>query len=64
MRKRLCIALAAFSLATGAGAQAESAADTLTMESIVHDLPEVMVKGSRPIVKAEAENCRTTCHCC
>lgn len=54
MRKRLCIALAAFSLATGAGAQAESAADTLTMESIVHDLPEVMVKGSRPIVKAEA----------
>lgn len=27
--------------------------DSLTMENILHNLPEVMVKGSRPIVKVE-----------
>ncbi len=27
--------------------------DSLTMENLMHNLPEVMVKGSRPIVKAE-----------
>ena len=27
--------------------------DTLTMEKVMHDLPEVMVRGSRPIAKAE-----------
>ena len=27
--------------------------DSLTMENMMHNLPEVMVKGSRPIVKAE-----------
>ena len=27
--------------------------DSLTMENIPHNLPEVMVKGSRPIVKVE-----------
>ena len=27
--------------------------DSLTMETMLHNLPEVMVKGSRPIVKAE-----------
>lgn len=34
-------------------AQAQSSKDSLTMESMMHNLPEVMVKGSRPIVKAE-----------
>ena len=27
--------------------------DSLTLESVMHNLPEVMVKGSRPIVKVE-----------
>lgn len=27
--------------------------DSLTMENMMHNLPEIMVKGSRPIVKAE-----------
>lgn len=34
-------------------AQVQSSKDSLTMESMMHNLPEVMVKGSRPIVKAE-----------
>lgn len=34
-------------------AQAQSSKDSLTMESMMHNLPEVMVKGSRPIVKVE-----------
>ena len=42
----LCNALAGW-------AQTENPKDSLTMESVMHDLPEVMVKGSRPIVKAE-----------
>jgi hypothetical protein len=34
-------------------AQEQSTADTLTAESLTRNLPEIMVKGSRPIVKAE-----------
>ncbi|MDR3999734.1 MAG: outer membrane beta-barrel family protein [Hallella sp.] len=34
-------------------AQAQTHTDSLTMENMMHNLPEVMVKGSRPIVKAE-----------
>ncbi|WP_334106110.1 outer membrane beta-barrel protein [Leyella stercorea] len=34
-------------------AQTQTQNDSLTMESMMHNLPEVMVKGSRPIVKAE-----------
>lgn len=36
-----------------ANAQANAETDSLTMETMMHNLPEVMVKGSRPIVKAE-----------
>ena len=36
-----------------ANAQDNAQKDSLTMESMMHNLPEVMVKGSRPIVKAE-----------
>ncbi len=35
------------------GASAQEQKDSLTMENMMHDLPEVMIKGSRPIVKAE-----------
>ena len=34
-------------------AQDNATKDSLTMENMMHNLPEVMVKGSRPIVKAE-----------
>ena len=34
-------------------AQTRTQKDSLTMETMLHNLPEVMVKGSRPIVKAE-----------
>ena len=34
-------------------AQTQTQNDSLTMENMMHNLPEVMVKGSRPIVKAE-----------
>ena len=34
-------------------AQDNAPKDSLTMESMMHNLPEVMVKGSRPIVKVE-----------
>lgn len=34
-------------------AQNQMQKDTLTMETMMHNLPEVMIKGSRPIVKAE-----------
>ena len=34
-------------------AQTQTQTDSLTMETMLHNLPEVMVKGSRPIVKAE-----------
>ena len=36
-----------------ANAQDNAQKDTLTMETMMHNIPEVMVKGSRPIVKAE-----------
>ena len=36
-----------------ANAQANAETDSLTMETMMHNLPEVMVKGARPIVKAE-----------
>ena len=36
-----------------ANAQDNIPKDSLTMETMLHNLPEVMVKGSRPIVKAE-----------
>ena len=39
--------------AAAAGAQETAPADTLSMEKIVQNLPEVMVKGSRPVAKAE-----------
>lgn len=34
-------------------AQTLTQTDSLTMETMLHNLPEMMVKGSRPIVKAE-----------
>ena len=34
-------------------AQAQTQTDSFTMENMMHNLPEVMVKGSRPVVKAE-----------
>ena len=34
-------------------AQDNATKDSLTMENMMHNIPEVMVKGSRPIVKAE-----------
>lgn len=34
-------------------AQTQTQNDSLTMENMMHNLPEVMVKGSRPIVKTE-----------
>ena len=36
-----------------ANAQDNTTKDSLTMETMMHNIPEVMVKGSRPIVKAE-----------
>lgn len=36
-----------------ANAQTNDAKDSLTMETMMRNLPEIMVKGSRPIVKAE-----------
>lgn len=35
------------------GTSAQEQKDSLTIEKMMHDLPEVMVKGSRPIVKTE-----------
>ncbi len=53
-RKLFVVAAFAGCLALHANAQvAEEATDSLTMDMLVQDLPEVMVKGSRPIVKAE-----------
>ena len=34
-------------------AQTQTQTDSLTMENMMHNLPEVMIKGLRPIVKAE-----------
>ena len=36
-----------------ANAQTNVETDSLTMETMMHNLPEVMVKGARPIVKVE-----------
>ena len=36
-------------------AQTRTQTDSLTMETMLHNLPEVMVKGTRPIVKAERD---------
>ena len=36
-----------------ANAQDNATKDSLTMETMMHNIPEVMVKGSRPIVKVE-----------
>lgn len=36
-----------------ANAQDNAQKDSLTMETMMHNIPEVMVKGSRPIVKGE-----------
>ena len=36
-----------------ANAQHNTQKDSLTMETMMHNLPEVMVKGARPIVKVE-----------
>ena len=38
---------------TTSNAQSTSQTDSLSMENMMHELPEIMVKGSRPIVKAE-----------
>lgn len=37
----------------GVSAQEQTPKDSLTMDAVMRNLPEVMVKGSRPIVKAE-----------
>lgn len=36
-----------------ANAQHNTQKDSLTIETMMRNLPEVMIKGSRPIVKAE-----------
>ena len=36
-----------------ANVKAQTQTDSLTMENMMHNLPEVMIKGLRPIVKAE-----------
>lgn len=49
----LCMAAtAAYAQTDGAGT-ATSTADSLRMDSIIHALPEVMVKGQRPVVKVD-----------
>lgn len=53
MSKRMfLLGLFVFSMAS-VKAQNSVQKDTLTMETMMHNLPEVMIKGSRPIVKAE-----------
>ena len=57
--KRLIVMIMAFALAIGSKAQ-ETKTDSLSLDnngmidSIFQSLPEVMVKGERPVVKAEA----------
>ncbi len=57
MRKRLlitgaCMAISLASVAqSGKGDEVVPQSDSLRMDSIIHSLPEVMVKGHRPIVK-------------
>lgn len=47
----LCMAATAACAQTDGAGTATSSADSLRMDSIIHALPEVMVKGERPIVK-------------
>ena len=49
----LCMAATAAYAQTDGAATATSPADSLRMDSIIHALPEVMVKGERPVVKVE-----------
>ena len=52
VNKRFLLGLFLLSVAN-VKAQTLTHTDSLTMENMMHNLPEVMVKGSRPIVKAE-----------
>ena len=47
----LCMAATAAYAQTDRAGTATSSADSLRMDSIIHALPEVMVKGERPTVK-------------
>lgn len=42
-------------------AQTRTQTDSLTMETMLHNLPEVMVKGSRPLSRQSGVCCRTIC---
>lgn len=53
MFQKLLLFLAVLVGAFSVKAQTLSKADSLTLERMMQNLPEVMVKGSRPIVKAE-----------
>ena len=50
---RLLLTSLLVAAAITANAQDNTTKDSLTMETMMHNIPEVMVKGSRPIVKAE-----------
>lgn len=50
---RLLLTSLLVAAAITANAQDNIQKDSLTMETMMHNIPEVMVKGSRPIVKAE-----------
>ena len=52
-KNRIFFTILLVASAITAYAQDNATKDSLTMENIMHNLPEVMVKGSRPIVKAE-----------
>jgi hypothetical protein len=54
----LCMAATAAYAQTDGADTATSPADSLRMDSIIHALPEVMVKGERPVVKVEG--CKLT----
>ena len=50
---RLLLTVLLVTAAITANAQDNAQKDSLTMETMMHNIPEVMVKGLRPIVKAE-----------
>ena len=50
---RLLLTCLLVTAAITANAQDNAQKDSLTMETMMHNIPEVMVKGLRPIVKAE-----------
>ena len=52
-RNRFFLISLLFASSITVNAQANAPKDSLTMETMMHNLPEVMVKGSRPIVKVE-----------